>query len=414
MNDKKKVLIISEHFPPLNSMASKRYGIMGRYLDGYQYRPYVITAKQKKGSFLSAKLDLDVPFSEQRILRIGETGLYYPVRNLAVMLLLDYIEKRKWESRVVDRTYGWYEKVRQEVDWQQYKDVDVVLGTYPSMCNLLIARYAAKKLRKPLVIEIRDLISDYREVENGKKRTLLADRFLERLIIGNAAGIVTVTKGFERILRKRYPYMRITTVYNGWDDRGECNSSNRPKTKKKYLYYAGSLYEHRLESLMRLLHAVSRLDSGEEVEIKIRSVGPENLEIKLKQRITELGLGHIVQVLKAEKEEVIREEQEDAFINLVLSSVHKEDKALMSTVPGKVFELLHQKPPVLAVVSLESEIGEILECTNKGTAVIDENEILDFIRHTYSRYTGNRKISFFSRKYQAKKLCMFLDKIIGR
>lgn len=414
MNDRKKVLIISEHFPPLNSMASKRYGIMGRYFEEYQYSPYVITAKQKKGSFLSAKLDLDVPFDEQRISRIGETGLYYPVRNLTVMLLLDYIEKRNRESRVVDRSYGWYEKVRQEVDWQQYKDVDVVLGTYPSMCNLLIARYAAKKLRKPLVIEIRDLISDYREAENGKKRTLLADLLLERIIIGNAAGIVTVTKGFERILRKRYPYMKITTVYNGWDDRGECNSSNRPETKKKYLYYAGSLYEHRLESLMRLLHAVSGQDSGEAVEIKIRSVGPENLDIKLKHRITELGLGHTVQVLKAEKEEVIREEQESAFINLVLSSVHKEDKALMSTVPGKVFELLHQKPPVLAVVSPKSEIGEILKCTNKGAAVIDENEILDFIRHTYSRYTGNGKISCFSRKYQAKKLCMFLDKVIGR
>lgn len=414
MNNKKKVLIISEHFPPLNSMASKRYGIMGRYLGEYQYQPYVITANQKKGCFLSAKLDLDVPFEEKRILRVGETGSNYPIHNLAVMLMLDGIEKHNWESRVIDRTYGWYEKVRQEVDLQQYKDMDVVLGTYPSMCNLLIARYVAKKLRKPLVIDIRDLISDYRETENGKKRTLLADQFLERAIISNASGIVTATKGFERILKKRYPHMRISTVYNGWDDKGECGRFNKTEIKKKYLYYAGSLYEHRLESLMRLLHVVSRLDPSEAVEIRIRSVGPADLDCKLKQRITELGLEHIVKVLKTEKEEVIREEQEGAFINLVLSSVHKEDKALMSTVPGKVFELLHQKPPVLAIVSPESEIGKILHCTNKGIVTIDEKEILDFIRSIYRQYTGNEKICCFSRKYQAKKLCRFLGQVIGR
>ena len=125
----------------------------------------------------------------------------------------------------------------------------------------------------------------------------------------------------------------------------------------------------------------------------------------------ELELGHIVKVLKAEEEDVIREEQEEAFINLVFSSIHKEDKALMSTVPGKVFELLHQKPPVLAVVSPESEVGEILYYTNKGVAAIDEKEILDFIRYTYSQYTGNERISFFSRKYQAKRLCKFLNQI---
>lgn len=414
MDKKKKVLIISEHFPPLNSMASKRYGIMGKYLEEYQYRPYVITAKPKKGCFFSAKLDLDVPFDEKSILRIGETSSNYPIHNLAVMLVLDFFEKRNWESRVINMSYGWYEKVRQEVDLQQYKDVDVVIGTYPSSCNVFIAKYIAKKLGKPLVIEIRDMISDYRESENGRKRTLLTDRFLERIIMGNAAGIVAVTKGFERILRKRYPHIRTITVYNGWENKGECNCSNRSETKKKYLYYAGSLYEHRLESLMLLFHAMSGMDSKEVVEVRIRSVGPENLDFKLKRRISELGLEHIVKVLKAEKEEVIREEQEGAFINLVLSSAHREDRALMSTVPGKVFELLHQKPPILAIVPSESEIGEILRRTNKGAAAIDEKEILDFIKYTYNQYTGNEMVSYFSRKHQTKKLCSFLDQVIGR
>lgn len=45
----KKLLIISSHFPPLNTMAAKRYGYMCKYMKKNGYDPYIITTRSRGG-----------------------------------------------------------------------------------------------------------------------------------------------------------------------------------------------------------------------------------------------------------------------------------------------------------------------------------------------------------------------------
>lgn len=407
---KRKVLIVSYLFPPLNCMAAKRYGIMCKYLSKNGYIPYIITAKSRKGCFILSKLDLEIPISKEQITRVGIIGDGYPICNLGLLLLCDYVHKQKICSRVVEElSFGWYEKVKRELDVKKYEDIDVVIGTYPSIGNLLVARYIAKKLKKPFVAEIRDLISDFNEVEFGEKRVGWFDKISERMLLRNANGIVTVTKGFQRILEKRYPGKKIATVYNGWD--GSPEKEGVPE--KKYLYYAGSLYEHRLESLSVLINVVAKLHQEMDLELIIRSEGPAHLNFKAAQMISKMGLSQVVKLLEAEKEEVIKKEEASAYINVVLSTIHNDDVALMTTVPGKVMELMNNKPPVLAIIPAESDVGELLKYTNKGVATIDESKILEFILSGGNEYRGNGKVTNFSRERQAKKLCKYLDQIIS-
>ena len=68
----KKLLIVSAHFPPLNTMASKRYGYMCKYMEKYGFEPYILTTRPRGGGYLNSKLDLEVPLSEERIIRIGD------------------------------------------------------------------------------------------------------------------------------------------------------------------------------------------------------------------------------------------------------------------------------------------------------------------------------------------------------
>ena len=53
-------------------------------------------------------------------------------------------------------------------------------------------------------------------------------------------------------------------------------------------------------------------------------------------------------------ENVVKVEQSNAKINLVISSTDSSDKALMTTIPGKVYELINLTPPVLAVTHYSS------------------------------------------------------------
>ena len=41
-----------------------------------------------------------------------------------------------------------------------------------------------------------------------------------------------------------------------------------------------------------------------------------------------------------------------------------------------------------------------------------ESEMVDFILNADGKYKGNNNVLKFSRKYQAAKLCRFMDKII--
>lgn len=408
----KKVLIVSSHFPPLNSMAAKRYGLMSKYMEANGYLPYILTQRARGGAYLNYKLDLECPIPEDRIIRIGSLGITYPIEDPVILELLEEYKRQKIFSRVVEeQCLGWFYKVKKELDIEILKDMDIVIGTFPDVGNLFVAGYVAEKLEIPYVAEIRDLISDYRE--GISRDDILENRelSLERSVLEGAAGIVTVTNGFKKILHERYPEKEIVTVYNGWEKSKEIIHEKNIGIDEEYLYYAGSLYEHRLKSLMLLIDAIH--DNSIRIKLKIRSVGPENLEVKLKEYIKNLRMEGQVEVLPPVPENVVKVEQSNAKINLVISSTDSSDKALMTTIPGKVYELINLTPPVLAVTHYSSEISEILARTNKGSAVCEKDDIYEFITHKYEHYVGiSAEASFFSRENQAEVLCKFLNVIM--
>ena len=121
-----------------------------------------------------------------------------------------------------------------------------------------------------------------------------------------------------------------------------------------------------------------------------------------------------VSVLGAADERIVKKEQRNAYINVVLSTIHEDDRALMTTVPAKVYELLITQPPTLAIVPRCSDVGRILHYTNKGMATVAEDEIIDFIQKDCKRYTGNKNVNYFTRKRQAERLCNFMNKVLEK
>lgn len=406
----KKVLIVSAHFPPLNTMASKRYGYMCKYMEKYGYEPYIITTRPRGGGYINAKLDLKVPLSEERIIRIGDLGIVYPCQEMEINEVVKHYNDKGIQSRIIDEeSLGWYYKVKNELNINKISDADIVIGTFPSIGNALVAKYISEMIGKPFLIEIRDLISDYKEESNRKDVYQDIELELEKKIIDGAAGIITVTSGFKSILSERYPQKIIDTVYNGWDNENTLIDSD---VHEDYLYYAGSLYEHRVESLKLLIETIK--ESNLDVKVKIRSIGPQKLEDELRKYVTDILMEDKVEILSAENEIIIEEEQAKAKVNLLISSMDAKDRALMTTLPGKLFELIRLNNPVLAIVDKSAEIGEILQQTKKGRIASNKNEIIDFLKGNLNEYEGYHvEVEKYSRKRQAEILCDLLDKIIG-
>lgn len=411
----RKVLIISYYFPPINMLASKRYGTMCKYLEESGYKPYVLTTRHYEDRANGIRLEQEIPIDEEQIIQIGNVRSNDEIQNPAWEMLLSFLVSHKYCPRTIETVgIGWYERVKAEGNLEKLKDMDVIIGTFPPMSNLFIALYLSRKLKIPFIAEIRDLISDYSEIPAGYKRTFWLDRLIERYILQKAIAFVTVTPGYKKILKARYPKKRIEVVFNGWDGDREEKKEAQETQIGKYLYYAGTLYPHRLESFKLLVRCLKKINANRSEKIKfiLRSAGPVDLTAKARYIVRQEEMMEYVQVLTAVSEDIVREEQEKAYINIVLSSIHLEDQALMTTVPGKVYELLNERAPVLAVVPDHSDVAKVINYTKKGIASVKEKEIIDFILKENEYYVGDQKIEFFSRKRQSKKLCRFIDRLL--
>jgi len=405
----KKILIVSNHFPPLNSMAAKRYGYMCKYFSENGYEPYVLTTYARGGGYINCKNDLPVPINEEHIIRIGHIGVVYSIHNPLINYIVHLYKKHNQNTRIInEESIGWAEKVIHEFDYNKFKDFCAIIGTYPAVGNILVAKYLSSVFKIPYVSEIRDLISDYDERNIRTEFQKEIDLFLERLLIGNSAGIVTVTDGFNKIISTRYPNKKVITVFNGWE--GKIDAEVNYNTEK-YIYYAGGLYEHRVESLKLLFETIEDYDI--DVKVKIRSVGPDKFDDQLKDFIRQHNLSDKIEILNSVSEDIVKKEQGKSMINLLVSSLNADDKALMTTIPGKFFELINSEKPVLAIVNKSAELSSILSNTKKGRSLDQKYEIYNFITNDYINYKGYRQeVERYSRKEQTRKLCGFLNEIM--
>lgn len=410
----KNVLIISRWFPPLNMIASKRFGTMCKYFEEYGYKPFVLTAVAQRVPVSGFSMDFEIPVNESQIIRIGQMGTNYLPQSLFFNMLVELQKKcGVYLNSICAASLGRYEKVRSNIDLDIFKHIDIIVATYPEMDSVFLAKYISSKLRIPYIVDYRDLIDFADDLPTSVTHVIPLDVVIEQIITKDAAALVPVTNGYKRILSKRYHHRIIRTIFNGWDFDNHNNSLNRNHiTEKKYLYYAGTLYEHRIESLMTLVESLKVINKYESCRLIVRSAGPEKHEKLLKKAIKERGVEEYVKLLPAVQEAIVREEQESAYINIVLSTVHEDDTELMATIPGKVYELLTVNVPILAVVPKQSDVDRLLNYTNKGVGTTRREEMIDFILYGSKNYCGNKNIRKFSRKNQARKYCRLMDEIL--
>lgn len=420
----KKVLIVSYLFAPVNTMASKRFSSMCGYLDKQGYVPYILTVnpprKLPKSFAYGAALDLKAPIDDSRIIRCGRWA-DQSVTSVVMSMILDLFEKKHIALRCLDKeSYCWYEACKRAYSEEELKSIghpELVIGTYPGMGNLYVAYYLAKKWKVPFVMDIRDLMSQFEELPKGFWQLKWLDKRLENFYFRHASGIVTVTKGFKKILTE-YHHKRVAVVYNGWEETLPVkNICNEDLEKCKYLYYAGSLYGHRLESLRILVRALKKINANIVFKILLRITGPMELIMEAKHMFNNEGVEDIVCLMDGCDEETVREEQSKAYINIVLSDIEQKKRYLLATIPGKLIELLTSSQPILAVTAHESEIAYVLRITGKGAVAETEDEIIHFLEEASEsmKYMGdNKAIEFFSREHQAVRLCRYMDMVLNK
>lgn len=417
----KKVLIISFDYPPIGNVAARRFGDLTNYMNENGWEPYVLTTNSSG--------TLPVRISESNIIRIGShpqssiklEEASRSVKNPLIRKTQNIYHRLGFNFRIIDKyMFTWMKEVKSKKQdiLNEIGEVDLVLSSFGPGSSIWLGRYFSKALDVPWVLDYRDLGSLHTNKRN--KLVINFEKVVEKLLISPAVVLTTIGDTLKDVLNKNFNKESFT-IFNGWDkstlEVKEDESANRMDNSLKsgkYIYYAGRFYEYQLTSMFLVLDA---LKTQEDIELCIRSLGPEEFDLQIKEYAEKIGVTHKVKFLPPTDQYTVSAESNSSLINLVIEDLDQTVEWKKGTLTGKFLGLLPLTPPILTVARSDSEIGDILNHTKKGLLCSNFNEVesfLDSVIDNKEKYSGDFKsIEYYSKETQAKKLCEVLNNVLS-
>lgn len=234
-----RILLLTWFFPPTNAIGAVRTGKFARHLmqEGHDLR--VVTVRNGE---LPAGLPLEVPSSQvvytswfdvnsapralNRLLRPGRRSPPHVATPAAPSRSSGHSSGRSHLRRAArfytaavnlpDRQIGWLPWAlrgtrRACADWRP----DLLFASGPPFTAFLAAHHASRRLGVPWVAELRDRWVDDPYDDDPPWRAAALAR-LERLTLGSASALVTVSQPWAEWYRQKYA-KPVATIYNGFD-----------------------------------------------------------------------------------------------------------------------------------------------------------------------------------------------------
>lgn len=230
-----KIIIVSWHFPPINTIAAVRVGKFARYLVTAGHDVRVVTA-QRPDPDRSLELELDPAFITRTpfldLDRIFDPRRRRPPARAGASPSPSGTipAARQSGGNVRRKLSGLYRGIvffpDGQVGWGRYLlgtlsqtiesfAPDLVFASGPPFSTFVWAAIAAHRAKVPWIAEFRDRWSEdtYTDIA-GWRRPL--DRWLEKRVVASAAGIVTVSEPWREFYAAKYQKPTIS-VMNGYD-----------------------------------------------------------------------------------------------------------------------------------------------------------------------------------------------------
>lgn len=410
------VLIISHSFPPLNNIAARRFGLMVKYMEQFGWCPWVLTVEANGSfpTFIPEYQCIRIGRHPQEDERVDKHNHYIDELPLYLKLLRAGAGKIGFRFRAIDSTvFSWYKIVRNNYKQITNKlpNIDLVIASYGPAASLWLGKWFSKYYNVPWIADYRDLGA--LRADGRNMIAILADKLIERYLLSTSLALTSVSKTLAHILADKY-HKPSKVIYNGWDDSGFNVENIQIQSMTgidPYIYYAGRLYPHRMSSMYKLLKSMEQIPN---IYFKFRSLGPYNLEKVLLIQARLFGIEDRISILSPTDPKQVDIEARNALVNLAVEDMNQNTEWSKGTLTGKFLQLLPINPPILSIARPDSEMGPILNQTNKGRLCSEVNEITDFLRKIMKKkkMSGNNfEIEKYSKLSQTKKLCNLLELI---
>jgi glycosyltransferase involved in cell wall biosynthesis len=443
-----KILIVSWFFPPTNTIGAVRLGSLAHFLHQRGHDVRVITAEnpdwkkdlalrlpEKNVVYAPWKDVAQIPLAPIRALKrlIRWTKVATPAAAAKVSQPtlasdatvvpnaspLTRTKQALWNAYYAliywpDRRIGWVPYALKAghnliEGWRP----DLVFGSGPPFSTFLVAHRLGRRHDIPVVVEFRDRWSDdpYDPLPAWRVAT---DRFAERHILHAAAGIVTVSEPWAEVYRETFCRPTVV-VYNGFDadllpSDEPVGAVDRPDLR---IVYAGGIYAGYRDPSPLFAAIAGDPSLRTRVTVEFWGTDPKDIE----PMIARYNIGDAARILpRVSHAESLRQQRQAD----VLLMIQWNDPKEAGNLPGKLFEYLGARRPILGIGYEKGVAAQIIRSRGAGFFSSDVEAIASQLRHwlTTKQAQGflsppsEEAMAGFSRTEQFSLLEGFLESLV--
>ncbi|MCK6620302.1 MAG: glycosyltransferase [Calditrichaceae bacterium] len=462
-NSEKQLLFISYYFPPMGGGGVQRIVKFLKYLDCDLFQPVVLTVKPSFFYSNDSTLAGEIPGS----VKVIRSGSLDPFRVLYLFRKLfrrpgsasavshresgGNIRKIAMSVFVPDSRLLWLPFALGKLWRLRRRPVNVIIASMPPFTAGLIGALARRFLPAPLILDFRDAWAEnpYLPAVGAVQRRLSAR--LEAWCIRQADGFIFVNPALQNDYQKRYPFIagrRAITIRNGFDPE-DFYSPNSPGATQSAgrraqigieeidsgkiaaaenvsgnsgvfnLGIMGTVYSqgNRPETL---LEAVEELSADAAFRDHFRLIFLGKWSPDFRKTVEEKPLGGVVDFIPylPHREALLRAGRFDALALAIETGL----PGSAGVTPGRIYEYLYLKKPILALCPLDSDLADLLRRCQAGEALdYNDREGIKRVLREWMAGRGDLKnryrfvgVEEFSRVNQARQLAGFVEEVVGR
>ncbi|MCQ2184222.1 MAG: glycosyltransferase family 4 protein [Bacteroidales bacterium] len=428
----KRVLVISYYWPPSGGSGVQRWVKFSKYLPAHQWQPVIYTPENPESVAIDHTLEKDIP-TEAEILRTRIFEPYEIYRKLTGKKASNVVNpissgKKSPVARlalwvranlfVPDPRITWVRpSVKYLKKYLKEHPVDAIVSTGPPHSMHLIARALAKSTGIPWVADFRDPWTNmffFKHLPLGPLARRRQYR-LEEKVLRDADAIISVSP----LVAEEFREMTDTPVYmitNGYDEDDyrdeDCAVQPAPEGKFRIVHTGLFAADGNPLTLWKVLADKCSEDIAFSEAMSLELIGKTDAEII--SAIRSAGLGDYLSAPGyLSHEETVFRQREASMLILPLRREPEYRKVL----PGKIFEYLASRRPVLQIGEPEGAAASIIGSVNAGVCADweDYSTLRAYVDTLWERFRSGEDlaetgdIERYSRRCTTASLAALLD-----
>ena len=457
----KRVLIITYYWPPSGGSGVQRWVKFARYLPSEGWQPVVYVPENPSYDLLDETLAAEIP-PEAEILRRRIREPYAAYRRLmgrgasTDMKTLTEVTpissgRKSWKQRlslwirgnlfVPDPRVGWVRpSVRFLKKYLKEHPVDVIVTTGPPHSMHLIGRRLHAALGTPWIADFRDPWTKmyYLKHLGMTKRTWRRLERMEQAVLDECSSVLAVTPAVQADFRARTA-TPVAMITNGFDDadfgtpdqvggdgkhpsggspsfHGLSGSSFHGLSVESFTLTHTGLFasDGNPLTLWKVLGEMAAADPAFRESLRLRLCGKVDRDVL--GTIAAAGLAaNVVDLGYVDHATAVREQRAATLLLLPL----RNDPQYKPILPGKLFEYLAARRPILGIGQEDGAMAAVLEDTVAGTMCDWDNEdgIRRFLAGAWAAFCDGGvpptagPVERYSRRNLTHELAALLEKV---